>query len=158
MRYNYFHTLIAITLLAVLCGQASSASSSTTTAEIFYASLGDGDTYTPITRSNIEDEHERYGQVNVRNPEFLRLMRILSQAQTGRGCFNPKRVRLKIRTSDSIVFVDEDGVVESASGLRFLSESDKNIVKHLLESEVLTDFPTALPPPRLALEELETCN
>ncbi len=149
--------VMVLTLSTLGYGQLSAAPTSTMTAEIFYVGFG-GDTYSPVTRDNIEDEHSRYGEVNIRNRVFERLMAILSQARTGRGCFNPKLVRLKIRTPDSISYVDEDGVIEGVSGLRFLSESEKNSVQGLIEM-ALTDLRTRpLPPSRLPLEELEICN
>jgi hypothetical protein len=144
-------------MVSILAHGHLSAASTSTAAEIFYVGFG-GDTYSPITRENIEDEHTRYGNVNIKNPVFERLMTILSNARMGRGCFNPKRVRLKIRTLDSIFFVDEEGAIEGVSGLRFLSEPDKNSVQTLIEV-ALTDFRTRpLPPSRLPIEELETCN
>jgi len=150
--------IISLPSNTLASGHASPPFASTSTAEIFYVGFG-GDPYSPITRSNIEDEHERYGEMNVDNLDFKRLMTILSRAQTGHGCFNPKRVRLKIRTRDSIVYVDETGVVEGLSVLRFLGEAEKKTVQRLIESEAMTDSRTTpLPPSQLALEELETCN
>jgi hypothetical protein len=132
--------------------------SGSSTAEIFYVTFG-AETYTPVTRSNIEDENSRYGEVNVEDPDFKRLMMILSRAQGGHGCFNPKWVRLKIRTRDSVMYVDGAGVVERSSSLGFLSETELKTVQRLVEFDALTDVRTApRPAPRLAPEELETCN
>jgi hypothetical protein len=126
IHFLAFLALISVQLSISGDGQASASSSATTPAEIFYVSFG-GDPYSPITRSNIEDRHEQRGRVNLENANFQRLITILSQAPAGRGCFNPKRVRIKIRTPDSILYVDETGAVERLNGLGFLSEENRNL-------------------------------
>lgn len=159
---RYVRLLAALTIIVVPAGmseyrQASAASSTMTTAEIFYVSFG-GDPYSPITRSNIEDEHVRYGRVKVEDANFQRLMTILSGAPAGHGCFNPKRVRVKIHMANSIVYVDETGAVERSRDIGFLSEENRNLVQRLV-AFALTDFrPTKRPPHKLPLEELDTCN
>ena len=91
------------------------------------------------------------------NANFQRLITILSRAPAAHGCFNPKRVRVKIRTSDSIIYVDETGAVERIKDLGILSEEDRNLVQRLI-AFALTDVRTKVPPYELPLEELGTCN
>ena len=92
----------------------------------------DVDTYSPITKLNIEEHCQIRSIISSDQQEYKKLLTIINNAEA--GYFDEKIVRFSVRTnSGSAFYIDAEGGISSPQGNRRLTAANFVSIKKLVE-------------------------
>ena len=102
-------------------------------ARIYYVPIG-AETYIPITEENIDSSFVRYGEVEINNRNFRKLLSIIEIAKP--GVFEADMLRVKIVIpDDQLIYIDNyGGIMVYPTNYLKLSGSNLSKIKAILEN------------------------